>query len=110
MNCTASAATNPFVSSLATITNDWPFFSKLYRPSEVKCPSRSGGTVWSTSMVFSPSALKTVTWTASARRTFRWERLEQARLLAAANTAVARRAATERATPRYRPRAGWLPR
>lgn len=50
------------------------------------------------------------TWTAGDRRTFRWERLEQARLLMGANAAEARRAATRRERPAYRPRAGIDPR
>lgn len=44
------------------------------------------------------------TWTAGARRTFRWERLEQIVLLGAANTKAARKAVAEKVDPRYRPR------
>ncbi|WP_205472834.1 crotonase/enoyl-CoA hydratase family protein [Nocardioides sp. SYSU D00038] len=44
------------------------------------------------------------TWTASARRTFARERVEQAFLLAAHNTKVAREAALARATPVFGPR------
>ena len=44
------------------------------------------------------------TWTAGARRTFRWERYEQALLLGAANTKIARRAVAEKVPARYRPR------
>lgn len=44
------------------------------------------------------------TWTAGARRTFRWERLEQLVLLGAANTKVVRSAVGEKVDPRYRPR------
>lgn len=44
------------------------------------------------------------TWTSGARRTFRWERLEQAVLLGAANTKVVRSAVAEKVDPRYRPR------
>ncbi len=44
------------------------------------------------------------TWTASARRTFARERVEQARLLVARNTKVARAAATRRATADFGPR------
>jgi len=50
------------------------------------------------------------TWSAGDRRTFRWERLEQARLLLGANAAEARRAATRRERPAYGPRAGFDPR
>jgi enoyl-CoA hydratase/carnithine racemase len=45
------------------------------------------------------------TWTASPRRTFARERVEQARLLAARNTRIAREAATKRIPPEFRPRA-----
>jgi enoyl-CoA hydratase/carnithine racemase len=45
------------------------------------------------------------TWTASARRTFARERIEQAFLLAARNTKVAREAAFKRATPEFGRRA-----
>ncbi|MBL8929691.1 MAG: crotonase/enoyl-CoA hydratase family protein [Kineosporiaceae bacterium] len=51
--------------------------------------------------------LFTRSWTASARRTFARERLEQALLLMARNTAIARRAAFEKSTPDFRPRARW---
>ncbi len=44
------------------------------------------------------------TWTASARRTFSRERLEQLRLLFSENTRIAREAAFKRATPAYRSR------
>ena len=44
------------------------------------------------------------TWTSGARSTFRWERLEQAVLLAAANTAIARKAVAEKVPAAYRPR------
>jgi len=44
------------------------------------------------------------TWTASARRTFARERIEQARLLAARNTKVAREAAFRKVTPAFGPR------
>lgn len=44
------------------------------------------------------------TWNAGARRTFRWERLEQMVLLGAANTKVVRKAVAEKVDPRYRPR------
>ncbi|KGN37852.1 crotonase/enoyl-CoA hydratase family protein [Knoellia subterranea] len=50
------------------------------------------------------------TWSASDRRTFMWERLEQARLLMGANAAEARRANTNREKPAYKPRAGINPR
>lgn len=43
-------------------------------------------------------------WTASTRRTFRLERLEQAVLLATANTKAARAAAFKRTAPEYGPR------
>jgi enoyl-CoA hydratase/carnithine racemase len=45
------------------------------------------------------------TWTASPRRTFARERVEQAWLLAARNTRIAREAATKRIPPEFRPRA-----
>ena len=45
------------------------------------------------------------TWTASPRRTFARERVEQARLLFARNTRIAREAATKRIPPEFRPRA-----
>lgn len=45
------------------------------------------------------------TWTASPRRTFARERVEQARLLFARNTTIAREAATKRIPPEFRPRA-----
>ena len=45
------------------------------------------------------------TWTSSPRRTFARERVEQARLLVARNTRVAREAATKRIPPEFRPRA-----
>jgi len=44
------------------------------------------------------------TWTASARRTFARERIEQARLLAARNTKVAREAAFRKVAPAFGPR------
>src|SRR6476660_5745374 len=44
------------------------------------------------------------TWTASARRTFSRERIEQARLLVARNTKVAREAACRKAAPEFGPR------
>src|SRR6478735_6201475 len=44
------------------------------------------------------------TWTASARRTFARERIEQARLLAARNTKVAREAAFRKVAPEFGPR------
>ncbi len=44
------------------------------------------------------------TWTAGERRTFARERLEQARLLVAKNTAIARRAALATVPATYRPR------
>src|SRR6476659_4525221 len=44
------------------------------------------------------------TWTASARRTFSRERIEQARLLLARNTKVARAAAFRKAAPEFGPR------
>lgn len=44
------------------------------------------------------------TWTSGARSTFRWERYEQAVLLAAKNTAIARQAIAEKVPARYRPR------
>jgi enoyl-CoA hydratase/carnithine racemase len=44
------------------------------------------------------------TWTSSPRRTFARERVEQAWLLAAHNTRIAREAATKRITPEFRPR------
>jgi enoyl-CoA hydratase/carnithine racemase len=45
------------------------------------------------------------TWTSSPRRTFARERVEQAWLLAAHNTRIAREAATKRIMPEFRPRA-----
>ncbi|MFN8079017.1 MAG: crotonase/enoyl-CoA hydratase family protein [Kineosporiaceae bacterium] len=48
--------------------------------------------------------LFTRTWTASPRRTFARERWEQAVLLMARNTAIARRAALDKSVPIYRPR------
>jgi enoyl-CoA hydratase/carnithine racemase len=45
------------------------------------------------------------TWTSSPRRTFARERAEQARLLFARNTRIAREAATKRIPPQFRPRA-----
>jgi enoyl-CoA hydratase/carnithine racemase len=45
------------------------------------------------------------TWTSSPRRTFARERVEQAWLLAAHNTRIAREAATTRIQPEFRPRA-----
>jgi enoyl-CoA hydratase/carnithine racemase len=45
------------------------------------------------------------TWTSSPRRTFARERVEQAWLLAAHNTRIAREAATTRIPPEFRPRA-----
>jgi enoyl-CoA hydratase/carnithine racemase len=45
------------------------------------------------------------TWTSSPRRTFARERVEQAWLLAAHNTRIAREAATKRIPPEFRPRA-----
>jgi enoyl-CoA hydratase/carnithine racemase len=50
------------------------------------------------------------TWTSSDRRTFRWERLEQARLLLGSNAAEARRANVRGERPAYQPRAGLDPR
>jgi enoyl-CoA hydratase/carnithine racemase len=44
------------------------------------------------------------TWTASARRTFARERLEQAFLLVARNTKAAREAAFKKSEPVYGPR------
>lgn len=44
------------------------------------------------------------TWTSGARRTFRWERLEQALLLASANTAIMRKAVAEKAPASFQPR------
>jgi enoyl-CoA hydratase/carnithine racemase len=44
------------------------------------------------------------TWTASARRTFARERIEQARLLVARNTGVARQAAVRALVPEFGPR------
>lgn len=44
------------------------------------------------------------TWTAGARRTFFWERVEQALLLGAKNTAITRKSVAEKIPARYRPR------
>jgi len=44
------------------------------------------------------------TWHRSARRTFARERIEQAFLLFAANTKIARKAALEKVAPAYKPR------
>lgn len=60
--------------------------------------SRSPDSVAATKRVFER------TWGSGARRTFRWERLEQAVLLAAANTAIARKAVAEKVPAAYRPR------
>lgn len=87
---------------LATSENPDPYAGALALAADLA--ERSPDSVAATKRLFNR------TWTASDRRTFRWERLEQARLLMGANAAEARRAATRRERPAYRPRAGLDPR
>lgn len=81
---------------LATETSDDPVsaaYDLIRRISE-----RSPDSVAATKRIFER------TWTAGARRTFRWERYEQALLLVAKNTSIARRAVAEKVPATYRPR------
>ncbi|KGN34103.1 enoyl-CoA hydratase [Knoellia sinensis KCTC 19936] len=87
---------------LATEENADPYAGALALASAIA--ERSPDSVAATKRLFNR------TWSASDRRTFMWERLEQARLLMGANAAEARRAATKREQPAYRPRAGIDPR
>jgi enoyl-CoA hydratase/carnithine racemase len=87
---------------LATQENPDPYAGALALASTIA--ERSPDSVAATKRLFNR------TWTASDRRTFRWERLEQARLLMGSNAAVARRANTQRERPAYKPRAGINPR
>ncbi len=87
---------------LATEENPDPYAGALALAAAIA--ERSPDSVAATKRLFNR------TWSAGDRRTFRWERLEQARLLMGANAAEARRAATRRERPAYRPRAGIDPR
>lgn len=87
---------------LATEENTDPYAGALALAATLA--ERSPDSVAATKRIFDR------TWNASPRRTFRWERLEQARLLMGANAVEARRAATQREAPAYRPRAGLNPR
>lgn len=87
---------------LATEENSDPYAGALALASAIA--ERSPDSVAATKRLFNR------TWTASDRRTFMWERLEQARLLMGANAAEARRANTQRERPAYKPRAGINPR
>lgn len=87
---------------LATQEHSDPYAGALALASAIA--ERSPDSVAATKRLFNR------TWTAGDRSTFRWERLEQARLLLGANAAEARRAATRRERPAYRPRAGIDPR
>ncbi|MFC7490795.1 MULTISPECIES: crotonase/enoyl-CoA hydratase family protein [unclassified Knoellia] len=87
---------------LATEENIDPYAGALALASAIA--ERSPDSVAATKRLFDR------TWSASDRRTFMWERLEQARLLMGANAAEARRANTRRESPAYRPRAGVDPR
>jgi len=81
---------------LATETSDDPVTAAydLIRRISIRSPD----SVAATKRIFER------TWTAGARRTFRWERYEQALLLAARNTAIARKVVAEQVATRYRPR------
>lgn len=87
---------------LATEENSDPYAGALALASAIA--ERSPDSVAATKRLFNR------TWMASDRRTFLWERLEQARLLMGANAAEARRANTQREAPAYKPRAGIDPR
>lgn len=87
---------------LATQENTDPYAGALALASAIA--ERSPDSVAATKRLFNR------TWSASDRRTFMWERLEQARLLMGANAAEARRANTKREAPAYQPRAGINPR
>jgi len=82
---------------LATEVHDEPFVAATRFLEQVA--TRSPDSVAATKRLFER------TWTASARRTFARERLEQARLLARRNTKVAREAAMRRVPPSFGPRA-----
>ena len=98
----ASRAPRPSGSASRREENIDPYAGALALASAIA--ERSPDSVAATKRLFNR------TWTASDRRTFRWERLEQARLLMGANAAEARRAATRRERPAYEPRAGIDPR
>ncbi|EAP98218.1 enoyl-CoA hydratase [Janibacter sp. HTCC2649] len=87
---------------LATQENIDPYAGALALASAIA--ERSPDSVAATKRLFNR------TWSASDRRTFLWERLEQARLLMGANHAEAQRANAEREAPAYQPRAGINPR
>jgi enoyl-CoA hydratase/carnithine racemase len=81
---------------LATETSDDPVAAAYELIRQIS--TRSPDSVAATKRIFER------TWTAGARRTFRWERCEQAVLLAAHNTAIARRAVVDTVPAKYRPR------
>ena len=81
---------------LATETSDDPVGAAYELIRQIS--TRSPDSVAATKRIFER------TWTAGARRTFRWERCEQAVLLAAQNTAIARRAVVDKVPAKYRPR------
>ncbi|MEO6019649.1 MAG: crotonase/enoyl-CoA hydratase family protein [Knoellia sp.] len=87
---------------LATQENSDPYAGALALASAIA--DRSPDSVAATKRLFNR------TWSASDRRTFMWERLEQARLLMGSNAAEARRANTQREQAAYKPRAGLNPR
>ncbi|MGL5866299.1 MAG: crotonase/enoyl-CoA hydratase family protein [Dermatophilaceae bacterium] len=82
---------------LATEVADEPFVAATRWLEQVA--TRSPDAVAATKALFER------TWTAGPRRTFARERLAQARLLAGANSAVARTAALARREPQFGPRA-----
>ncbi|NLJ54575.1 MAG: crotonase/enoyl-CoA hydratase family protein [Intrasporangiaceae bacterium] len=81
---------------LATGVSDDPVRDAYALLSEIA--TRSPDSVAATKRIFER------TWTSGARSTFRWERLEQALLLGAANTKIVRAAAAKKVPPKYRPR------
>jgi enoyl-CoA hydratase/carnithine racemase len=81
---------------LATETSDDPVGAAYELIRQIG--TRSPDSVAATKRIFER------TWTAGARRTFRWERCEQAVLLVAHNTAIARRAVVDTVPAKYRPR------
>ncbi|MCA1780661.1 MAG: crotonase/enoyl-CoA hydratase family protein [Dermatophilaceae bacterium] len=81
---------------LATETSDDPVSAAYDLIRQIS--TRSPDSVAATKRIFER------TWTAGARRTFRWERYEQALLLASKNTAIARKAVAEKVPAKYRPR------
>ncbi|HHU10296.1 MAG TPA: crotonase/enoyl-CoA hydratase family protein [Intrasporangiaceae bacterium] len=81
---------------LATATSSDPV-REAYQLIE-QISTRSPDSVAATKRIFER------TWGAGARRTFFWERAEQALLLGAKNTAIARKAVAEKVPARYRPR------